>query len=81
MERDKKGGGIWTCLHLQWLRVALSHYAYWDGYTQNLVRNGLMDSNKIMDTFTFTLMVFAIAAVSLVSWLYTKSGKKWLEKQ
>ncbi len=40
-----------------------------------------MDSNKIMDTFTFTLMVFAIAAVSLVSWLYTKSGKKWLEKQ
>ena len=81
MARDKKGGGIWTCLHLQWLRVALSHYAYWDGYTQNLVRNGLMDSNKIMDTFTFTLMVFAIAAVSLVSWLYTKSGKKWLEKQ
>lgn len=46
MERDKKGGGIWTCLHLQWLRVALSHYAYWDGYTQNLVRNGLMDLNK-----------------------------------
>ena len=81
MARDKKGGGIWTCLHLQWLRVASSHYAYWDGYTQNLVRNGLMDSNKIMDTFTFTLMVFAIAAVSLVSWLYTKSGKKWLEKQ
>lgn len=81
MERDKKGGGIWTCIHLQWLRVALSHYAYWDGYTQNLVRNGLMDSNKIMDTFTFTLMFFAIAAVLLVSWLYTKSGKKWLEKQ
>lgn len=81
MARDKKGGGIWTCIHLQWLRVALSHYAYWDGYTQNLVRNGLMDSNKIMDTFTFTLMFFAIAAVLLVSWLYTKSGKKWLEKQ
>lgn len=34
-----------------------------------------------MDTFTFTLMIFAIAAVALVSWLYTKSGKKWLEKQ
>lgn len=30
---------------------------------------------------TFTLLFFAIAAVSLVSWLYTKSGKKWLEKQ
>jgi hypothetical protein len=39
-----------------------------------------MDSNKIMDTFTFTLIVFAIAAVSLVSWLYTKSGKKMAGK-
>lgn len=34
-----------------------------------------------MDTFTFTLMIFAIAAMVLVGWLYTKPGKRWLEKQ
>ena len=79
MERDKKGGGIWTCLHLQWLRVASSHYAYWDGYTQNLVRNGLMDLNKIMDLFTFTMTISLIIALSFLAWLYTKPGKKWLE--
>lgn len=32
-----------------------------------------------MESFAFTLTLFAVVAGLFLAWLYTKPGKKWLE--